>query len=84
MKRSRIHITDHAVLRYVEHVMGIDLGAVRSKIAAGVAIAEDCPSCIAVTKDGFRYVLVGDTLVTIHRIARASDRKSKPKRPLSS
>ncbi len=83
MKRTRIHITDHAILRYIERVMGIDVDAVRAQVAETVAIADEHDTCIAVTKDGFRYVLVGDTLVTIRRIARAADRKSKAKWPLS-
>ncbi|MDX8354334.1 hypothetical protein [Cognatiyoonia sp. IB215182] len=83
MKRSRINITDHAILRYIERVMEIDVDAVRSSIAATIAVADEHPTCIAVTKDGFRYVLVGDTLVTIRRITRAAGHKSKAKWPSS-
>jgi len=40
MKPSRV--TDHAVLRYLEHVAGLDVETVRRHIAAQLKGAPDC------------------------------------------
>ncbi|MEL6639734.1 MAG: hypothetical protein AAFN63_11405 [Pseudomonadota bacterium] len=85
MKRSRIHVTDHAVLRYIERVMEIDVGAVRAAIAETVSFAEAHPHCTAVRSNGFRYVLVNNSLVTIRRVERSGNSRSRktPKAHLS-
>lgn len=68
MKRSSIHITEHALLRFLERVKGIDVQAARAEITKTVERAEDHKSCLAVTSNGFRYVLMNGALVTIKRI----------------
>lgn len=77
MKRTAIHITDHAVLRYIERVKGIDVAAIRRDIAKTVAVADDHETCSAVTLDGFRYVLTNGALVTIKRCDTRKYRKKK-------
>lgn len=61
---SDIAVTDHAVQRYVERVMGLDLEAVRaeirSKVAGAVAIG-----ATSATVEGVTYVLKGKTVVTL-------------------
>lgn len=81
MKRPRIHVTDHAVLRYCELVMGIDVQVVRAEVTKTVAVAEEHQSCTAVTSNGLRYVLANDALVTIRTIGSSASRVAakKPK-----
>ncbi|AJY48209.1 hypothetical protein TM49_13720 [Martelella endophytica] len=56
-------VTDHAVLRFIEHVHGIDTDAIRLIIAnrceAGVRYGAS-----AVVADGMRFILRGDAVVT--------------------
>lgn len=60
MKKPLAHVTDHAVLRYLQRVKGIDiegarleLGHVVDKAGAGAAVI-----------DGIRYVLDDITVIT--------------------
>lgn len=57
-------ITDHAVVRYLERVKGIDIEATRSEIAdivkRGVALGAQ-----SVLVDGMRYRLEGNHVVTV-------------------
>lgn len=57
-------ITDHAVVRYLERVKGIDVEAVRSEIAEivgrGVQLGAQ-----SVLLDGMRYRLEGNYVVTV-------------------
>lgn len=65
MKSSRFHITDHAVVRYLERVKGVDMKAVRREIAKAVQIAEDHPTACGVLKGGHSYKLSGNTITTV-------------------
>lgn len=58
-------ITDHAIVRYLERVQGVDIRAVRREIACRVALAEDHPGASGVVSEGFRYKIVGDRVVTV-------------------
>lgn len=56
------HVTDHAVLRYLERVQGFDIEAVRRAIALkckGATVAR------SVLSDGFSYMIKNGTVVTI-------------------
>ena len=57
-------ITDHAVVRYLERVKGIDVQAVRDEIAEvvrrGVSLGAQ-----SVLLDGMRYRLEGNYVVTV-------------------
>lgn len=57
-------ITDHAVVRYLERVKGIDIDATRSEIAdivrRGVSLGAQ-----SVILDGMRYRLEGNFVVTV-------------------
>ena len=72
MKRPVVSVTDHAVVRYLERVEGVDIAATRRQIARAVRLAEDYPGCTGVIKNGFVYKLnpSGDTVVTVHRNGR--------------
>ena len=55
-KRTHIHVTDHAVVRYLERVGGFQIEELRRQIAERLAtriMPHDCSVLI----DGHRYVL---------------------------
>lgn len=61
---SEPHVTDHAVIRYLERVKSVDIEAVRAEIAAIVArgVALGAQSVIL---GGMRYRLEGEHVVTV-------------------
>lgn len=63
MKKPLAHVTDHAVLRYLERVQGIDVEAVRNDLGCRVDAAVQAGAAATVS-DGIRYVLVEDRLVS--------------------
>lgn len=65
MSRSLSHITDQALLRYLERVKGVDVNAARREITVAVAVAEDHDGATGVIRDGFVYKLNGSTVVTV-------------------
>lgn len=58
------HVTDHAVIRYLERVKGVDIDATRREIAdivrLGVKLGAE-----AVVLQGMRYRLEGPCCVTV-------------------
>ncbi len=75
MTRRRIHVSDHAVLRYLERVRGVDLRAVRRAIAREVANGVEHEAC-GVIRDGLTYKLVGAVVVTVHRTSPGRDKRT--------
>ena len=66
MSKSRFHVTDHAVLRYLQRVQGVDVEAVRRAMRKTVHnVAEDHPGANGVIADGFLYRIRGDAVVTV-------------------
>lgn len=60
------HITDHAVLRYLERVKGVDIDAVRAEMqsaALDAAVKIGCDTVIL--GNGARLKLVGDVVQTV-------------------
>ncbi|MCB1470897.1 MAG: hypothetical protein KDK08_27900 [Rhizobiaceae bacterium] len=57
-----IRVSDHAVLRYLERVVGLDVEALRGQIAATCARPQGAP-CIR-SQDA-RYLVRGRTVVTV-------------------
>ena len=74
MKKPMVHITDHAVIRYLERVRGVDIEAVRREIRAKVTLAQDYPGATGILVDGFRYALANGAVVTIHDIGQSPAR----------
>ena len=72
MTRRRIHVSDHAVLRYLERVQGVDLRAVRRAIARDVANGVEREAC-GVIRAGLTYKLVGATVITVYRTRTGPD-----------
>lgn len=65
MRRNIIRVTDHALLRHLERVEGIDVDAIRVKIAAKVDTTAAHVGVTGVLVDGFRYVLDQGRVVTV-------------------
>lgn len=72
MKQPRTNVTDHALVRYLERVYGLDLDPVRAEIADKVALGVSLEAS-AVVRDGFRYVLANGNVVTVIRRQRQDD-----------
>lgn len=58
------NVTDHAVLREIERVHGIDVEMIRKHIAKRVARAVAQGAC-GVLSDGVRYIIRGGRVVTV-------------------
>jgi hypothetical protein len=61
---TRVLVSDHAVLRYLERAHGLDIGAVRDHLAERAATAADL-GALAVKIEGVKLVLRGHVLVTV-------------------
>lgn len=72
-------ITDHAVVRYLERVCGVDIRAVRVEIAAIVATGLSDGAC-GVIVDGMDYRIEDGHVVTVRRAALPNKRTGKVRR----
>lgn len=66
MKKPLHPVSDHAVLRYLERVEGIDVEAVRRRIGATVQPGIEA-GAKHVIHGGYRYVLSDTVVVTVMR-----------------
>lgn len=64
MKKPLAHVTDHAVLRYLERAKGIDIDAVRDELGHVVDKAIEMGAGAAIV-DGVKYVLKDRAVVTV-------------------
>lgn len=67
MTHRRAHVTDHALVRYLERVEGIDMDAVRKTIETTVQRGIDS-GADGVRLNGIRFALQNDAVVTVTRI----------------
>lgn len=79
MKRWPTPVTDHAVIRYLERVKGIDIDAVRAEISAKCATGLEHGAC-GVIADGFEYRLEGAVIVTVQPATRPDKRTGRVRR----
>jgi hypothetical protein len=86
MMKPRVqYVTDHAVLRYLERIKGIDIEQARREIAARVdkvlqdpRIADgevDCASGVVI--DGYAFRLEGQTVVTVLKVNHPDKRTGR-------
>lgn len=87
MKRPRTIVTDHALLRYLERVQGVDVEAVRCLMAINVDRvldrAEDIrpmPMATGVILEGFEYCLTNGRVTTVMRPGVAALRTGRVRR----
>lgn len=76
----RPHVTDHALLRYLQRVVGVDVELHRRQIERRVALAVEVGAC-GLVSDGFRYALSENRVTTV--MSAASDPLVPPLRPVS-
>ena len=77
MPRTPLHITDHALLRYLERVQGVDVAAARAEMAAKLRIAEEFSGVCGVLSGGFSYRVRGRHVTTVIAVHPAKG-KRKP------
>lgn len=63
VKKPIAHVTDHAVLRHLERVQGIDVEAIRRELGFKVDAAIEA-GAVATVSDGIRYVLIENRLIS--------------------
>jgi len=74
-------ITDHALLRYIERVHGIDVEAMKSWLlndAVKSAVVSGAASCI---QDGLKFVIKGSSVVTVVPTKLRNPKRFQSKRP---
>lgn len=65
MKKPMNLVTDHAVIRYLERVKGVDVDAIRTEIGHKAEAAIKLGAC-SVLSDGFRYKIAENgSVVTV-------------------
>lgn len=71
-----IYVSDHAVLRYVQRVLGIDTEAIRSEIRVAVKNGVELGAS-GVRQGNTTYKLTGQTVVTVLEKAASVRRRSR-------
>ncbi len=66
MKKPTVHVTDHAVIRYLERVLGYDVETLRREIGQQVDRGVQL-GATGVIIDGHCYKIDGHTVITILR-----------------
>lgn len=64
MKKSLVHVTDHALVRYLERVQGVDMERLRRQIGRSVDRGATLGAG-QVKVDGVVYCLNGKTVTTV-------------------
>jgi hypothetical protein len=64
LSRRKVRVTDHAVLRYMERAMNLNIEVVREHIAAICAGPVACGAS-AVRSEGVKFEIVGCTITTV-------------------
>ncbi|MEP1330125.1 hypothetical protein [Pseudophaeobacter sp.] len=77
MKRPRCRVSDHAILRYLERVQGVNINAVRRKIGKAVTLGDDFPEARGVFHGGFLYRIRNQTVVTVLPVRRNRKKSGK-------
>jgi hypothetical protein len=79
MKKPLAWVTDHAVLRYIERKLGIDVEAARLEIGHIVDKAVEAGAGAAVI-DGCRYVMDGRIIITVTPVKSVPLRHGRARR----
>lgn len=64
-QKSQLEISDHALIRYIERVLEVDLDPVRKQLMDKVLPSYAGMSRQAVVKGGFRYILADGKIATV-------------------
>lgn len=74
--REPIRVTDHAVCRYLERVMGLNIEMVREHIA-GVCAGPAAFGAVCVRSEGHRFEIVNNTVTTVSPDSMFPDKTSR-------
>ncbi|NRB18336.1 MAG: hypothetical protein HRU33_12395 [Rhodobacteraceae bacterium] len=77
MKKPRHRVSDHAVLRYMQRVQGVDIEALRRRIGHIVDRHRDHDGTSGVVSGGFVYKLQGGVVATIIPASRRNRRSGR-------
>lgn len=80
MKKPVIPVTDHAVLRYLERVCGVNIEAIRHRIGRKVDLCLDHPTATGVVSDGFLYRIADGRVVRIVQHSQPNIRTGRKRR----
>ena len=79
MKKPAIHVTDHALIRYLERVLGYDIETLRRQIGHEIA-ARTSGQASSVKMDGYQYRMDNGSVVTITTVSRPDIRRGRRNR----
>lgn len=65
MKKPRHPVSDHAVLRYLERVCGMDIEGIRRDIGRKVDLATSHPAATAVVVDTWTFQICDGVVTTV-------------------
>lgn len=65
MKKPITKISDHALMRYLERVKGMDLEQIRREIGRKIDLVNDHPGANGVRVDGFLFRLQDGVVTTV-------------------
>lgn len=64
LSRDAIQVTDHAVLRYLERAMGLNIEIVREHILS-ICVNAAAFGAVAVRAEGLKFIIDGNHIVTV-------------------
>ncbi len=63
---SEITISDHAIIRYLERVKGVDIAAIRAEMSSpALAVADEFGCPVLIGRNGERMVIREGVVVTV-------------------
>jgi hypothetical protein len=80
--KARFHITDHALLRYLERVKGIDLDAARAEMHRTLAVGIEHEGLIGIRAGAFSYRIEDGSVTTVIRVNSRSIQTGGKRREL--
>ncbi|UWQ31320.1 hypothetical protein K3555_11935 [Leisingera sp. M527] len=78
-KPSRPQVSDHAVLRFLERVKGVNVNAVRRRIGKAVTLGDAFPDATGVIHGGHVYKLRNGVVTTVLPIRGKRTNRKPPK-----
>jgi len=76
VKKPRVHVTDHAVIRHLERVLQIDVEAHRTEIARLVERGAEM-GAQGVVVDGYSYKLRDGVVTTVVKVSEPDKRTGR-------
>lgn len=70
------HVSDHAIIRYLERVEGLDVDSIRKKILTPFISDAARLGALSASTGGFKYVFKNSTVITVIPRSALTDLKS--------